>query len=174
MSSCVDYRIKQANYPHLVTTFLCSLDVTWKLQTHSCHVLFIWSLDVFHMGDWIAGCVRGCMRRREEIGFLPDGYSRLWAGWWSRRFTREGLYLSSCGSPTDERLTKTFRHLHVERRLSTTCTAVSHWSSADLQEGLSEGLVIIVNHRLLSYWLYWNSTVHLNIPPAYYWQQSPV
>lgn len=133
---CVDLTIKWGNYLHLLITFFRSLDVTWTLQTNARHVC-ICSLDIdsrfsIREADWdlIAGCVRGGMSRRKESGFLPDGYSRLLAGWWSRRFTRKGLYPSSAressrqASQQDSQAPPCCTGRSQEEQ-STTCTAVS-------------------------------------------------
>lgn len=113
---------------------LCSLDLTCELQTNtSCVHVLTWHRFMFSIqqadGDLFSDCVRRSISRREESGFLPDGYSRLWAGWWSRRFTREGLYPSSAresnrrASQQDSQAPPCCTGRRLEQ--STSCTAVS-------------------------------------------------
>lgn len=113
---------------------LCSLDLTCKLQTNtSCVHVFTWHTFMFSIqqadGDLISDCVRRSISRREESGFLSDGYSRLWAGWWSRRFTREEFYPSSAwesnrgASQQDSQAPPCCTGRRPEQ--STNCTAVS-------------------------------------------------
>lgn len=132
MSSCLDWSIKR----RVVYHFFCSLDVIWRLQLKnmSRSYMFTWRGFMFSIqeADLRFNCWL-CKRRNEQTGrkwVLPDGYSRLLAGWWSRRFMREGLYPSSAwessrrASQQDSQAPPCCTGRRQGEQ-STTCTAVS-------------------------------------------------
>lgn len=94
----------------------------------------------------IAGCVRRGVNRGKISGFLPNGYSRLLPGWWSRRFMREGLCPSNRrASQQDSRAASCWAGGRAEEVWSTTCLAVRYPLLL-----VGSARLLIINHRPLS------------------------